>query len=61
MVPVLGGVVVPPVLGEGAELVVGGGEAGFVVEFLVDGECFVVPVLGGVVVPPVWARMPSWW
>ena len=31
---------------------VGGGEVGFVAEFLFDGECFVVPVLGAVVVPP---------
>ena len=48
----MGGVVVAPGLGEDAQLVVGGGHAGAVAEFLEDGQCLLVAVVGGVVVAP---------
>ena len=48
----LGGVVVPPVLGQHAELVVAGGHARLVADPLVDVQGAAVQGLGGVVVPP---------
>ena len=39
-------------LGEDAQLVVGGGHAGAVAEFLEDGQCPLVVGVGGVVVAP---------
>ena len=48
----MGGVVVALVVGEHSQLVVGGGRASAVAEFLEDGQCLLVAGAGGVVVSP---------
>jgi hypothetical protein len=46
VVPVLGVIPPPPVLGDHAEMAVAVGHAGPVAEVFFDGEGFVVPVFG---------------
>src|ERR1700684_1765272 len=58
-VPVFGFVELAPGLGDHPELVVGGGGAWAVAEFLLDGERFAVPVFGFVESAPALGDYPE--
>jgi hypothetical protein len=52
-IPALGGVEVPPLLGDRAQIVVGDGGIVLVAQPFLDLQGFAIPALGGVEVPPL--------